>query len=240
MKAPLRFWLITLATLLGVAVTSALGYWQYGRGLAMKAQDVALARQGRLAPLPNAEMLALAAPVHAIHRSVRLRGSWLDQRTVFLDNRPMNGKVGLIVLTPLQLEGSATVVMVQRGWIQRNFLDRNALPQVSTPRDLVQIEGRIAPWPSKLYELGGSGLGAIRQNLDLAQFRAESGLPTFEVTVKQTDAAADGLVRDWPEAQVTLRKHFGYALQWWGISALMVFLYVWFQIVRRFSAKRRA
>ena len=240
MKAPLRFWLITLATVLGVGITSALGYWQYGRGLTMKAQDVALARQGRLAPLPNAEMLALAAPTHAIHRGVSLRGRWLDQRTVFLDNRPMNGKVGLIVLTPLQLEGSATVVMVQRGWVQRNFLDRNALPQVSTPRELVEIEGRIAPWPSKLYELDGSGVGVIRQNLDLAQFRAESGLPTFEVTVKQTDATADGLTRDWPEAQVTLRKHFGYALQWWGISALLVFLYVWFQIVRRFSAKRRA
>ena len=206
----------------------------------MNAQDVALARQGRLTPLANADLLALAAPVHATHRTVKLRGRWLDQRTLFLDNRPMKGKVGLIVLTPLQLEGSATVVMVQRGWVQRNFLDRNALPQVETSPDLIQIEGRIAPWPSKLYELDGSGGGAIRQNLDLAQFRAESGLPTFEVTVKQTDAVADGLTRDWPEAQVTLRKHFGYALQWWGISTLLVFLYVWFQIVRRFFAKRRA
>ena len=111
---------------------------------------------------------------------------------------------------------------------------------MASPLELVEIEGRIAPWPSKLYELDGSGSGAIRQNLDWAQFRAESGLPTLEVTVKQTNAAADGLSRDWPEVQVTLRKHFGYALQWWGISALLIFLYVWFQIVRRFSARRRA
>jgi len=240
LKAPFRFWLITLATAVGVGVTLALGHWQYGRGLTMQEQDAALAQQGRLAPMSNAGLLALTAPVQALHRTVRLRGHWLGPRTVFLDNRPMNGKAGLIVLTPLQLDGSAAVVMVQRGWVQRNFLDRSALPQLTTPSDLVEIEGRIAPWPSKLYELDGPGAGAIRQNLDWAQFRAESGLPALEVTVKQTDARADGLTRDWPEAQVTLRKHFGYALQWWGISALLLFLYVWFQIVRRFFAKRRA
>lgn len=240
MKASFRFWLITLATLLGVGATLALGHWQYGRGVTMQEQDAALARQTRLVPLANAGLLALSAPEQAMHRSARLRGLWLGQRTVFLDNRPMNGKVGLIVLTPLQLEGSATVVMVQRGWAQRNFLDRTALPQVGSPLGLVEIEGRIAPWPSKLYELDGSGAGAIRQNLDWAQFRAESGLPTLQVTIKQTNAGADGLTRDWPEVQVTLRKHFGYALQWWGISALLIFLYVWFQIVRRFSARRRA
>ncbi len=240
MKASFRFWLITLATLLGVGTTLALGHWQYGRGVTMQEQDAALARQGRLAPMSNAGLLALSVPAQAVHRSTRLRGHWLGQRTVFLDNRPMNGKAGLIVLTPLRLEGSASVVMVQRGWAQRNFLNRSALPPVASPLELVEIEGRIAPWPSKLYELDGSGSGAIRQNLDWAQFRAESGLPTLEVTIKQTNAAADGLSRDWPEAQVTLRKHFGYALQWWGISALLIFLYVWFQIVRRFSARRRA
>ncbi|MDP2367039.1 SURF1 family protein [Rhodoferax sp.] len=240
MKTPLRFCLVTLATVLGVGITLALGAWQYGRGLTMQAQDAALAQQGRLAPISNTGLLALTAPAQAVHRTVRLRGHWLGPRTVFLDNRPMNGKAGLIVLTPLQLDGAVSVLMVQRGWVARNFLDRSALPQVATPSGLVEIEGRIAPWPSKLYEMGGSGAGPIRQNLDWAQFRAESGLPAMEVTVKQTDSQTDGLVRDWPEAQVTLRKHFGYAIQWWGISALLVFLYVWFQIVRRFSAKRRA
>ncbi|MBK6295690.1 MAG: SURF1 family protein [Rhodoferax sp.] len=239
MNARFRFWLITLATLLGLGVTLALGHWQYGRGVTMQEQDLALARQGSLTPLSNGALLALSAPTQALHRSVKLRGQWLDQRTVFLDNRPMNGIAGLIVLTPLQLEGQATAVMVQRGWVQRNFLDRAALPQLGISAGWVEIEGRIAPWPSKLYELDGPGAGAIRQNLDLAQFRTESGLPVFELTVKQTGAAADGLKRDWPEAQVTLRKHFGYALQWWGMSALLVVLYVWFQIVRRLLAKRR-
>ena len=83
--------MVTLATLLGVGVTVALGYWQYGRGVTMQEQDATLQRQGSLTPLPNASLLALSNPAQAMHRPVRLRGQWLDQRTVFLDNRSRAG-----------------------------------------------------------------------------------------------------------------------------------------------------
>jgi surfeit locus 1 family protein len=44
--------------------------------------------------------------------------------------------------------------------------------------------------------------------------------------------AADGLLRDWPAPDAGLQKHYGYAFQWFALSALILGLYVWFQLIR--------
>jgi surfeit locus 1 family protein len=182
----------------------------------------------------------LPDPVLEMHRGVLLRGRWLPAHTVFLDNRPMNGKTGLYVATPLQLEGSSAVVLVLRGWVARNFVDRARLPALQTSAEVVEIQGRIAPAPSKLYELGDADAGPIRQNLDIVRVKAETGLPLLAVWVQQTDAVSEGLLRDWPPANLGVHKNYGYAFQWFGLGALIAVLYVWFQIVRRFFYPRRA
>jgi surfeit locus 1 family protein len=70
--------------------------------------------------------------------------------------------------------------------------------------------------------------------------KAETGLPLLAVWVQQTDAASEGLLRDWPPANLGVHKNYGYAFQWFGLGALIAVLYVWFQIVRRFFYPRRA
>ncbi len=114
------------------------------------------------------------------------------------------------------------------------------MPAIETPAGVVEIEGRIAPAPGKLYELGSPEMGRIRQNLDLGRFAAETGLPLLAVSVQQMGAGGDGLSRDWPLADTGVEKHYGYAFQWFALSALISILYVWFQIVRRFIYPRRA
>jgi surfeit locus 1 family protein len=67
----------------------------------------------------------------------------------------------------------------------------------------------------------------------LAALRAKTGWPLLEVTVVQTGAPSEGLLREWPQPATGVEKHYGYAFQWFGLSALITLLYVWFQIVRR-------
>jgi surfeit locus 1 family protein len=169
-----------------------------------------------------------------LHRQVRLRGEWVAQNTVFLDNRQMHDLAGFYVVTPLRLAGSNSVILVQRGWVARNFLDRTSLPVVDSPAGEVEVEGRMAPPPSKLYAFAGGEVGAIRQNLDLAEFSAETGLALLPLSVLQSGPTEGRLQRDWPAANLGVEKHHGYAFQWFGLSALIAILYVWFQIVRRF------
>ena len=166
-----------------------------------------------------------------MHRQARLQGVWQDAHTVYLDNRPMSGKSGFWVVTPLALEGGPRWVLVQRGGVPRDFNDRSRLPAISTPQGLVTISGRMAPPPSKLYEFDGVQTGRIRQNLDISAFSAEVGQPLLLASLLQTDAASEGLLRDWVAPATGIDKHHGYAFQWFALSALIVSLYVWFQLI---------
>jgi surfeit locus 1 family protein len=143
-------------------------------------------------------------------------------------------------MTPLKLEGPGTVVLVQRGWAQRSFTDRTALPPLQTPQGVVEVQGHLAPWPSRLYDFGGAQVGPIRQNLDLQGYRQETGLALLEVTLLQSGPASEGLLREWPVVASGVEKHHGYAFQWFGLSGLIALLYVWFQIVQPRRQKRPA
>jgi surfeit locus 1 family protein len=249
-NARLRFWILTLAALLGVAATLALGRWQLSRAAQKEALQAAIDTQNRL-PAIDLTVLPKAADLTELeHRQASVRGRWLAERTVFLDNRQMHAQQGFFVVTPLQLNGSSAVLLVQRGWVPRNFVDRSVLPAIDTPAGLVEVHGRIAPPPGKLYEFKGPQgvpLGPIRQNLDLAAFAQETGLPLLPVSLLQTgddDSAGGGapaarLQRDWPAANTGVEKHYGYAFQWFGLATLITILYVWFQIVRRYFFPKR-
>lgn len=235
---PARRWLVAAAAAVGVAVTAALGFWQLGRAHQKEALAAAIAAQRERPPLAQQALLEAPQPAALVHAPVRLRGTWLAARTVWLDNRQMAGRVGFYVVTPLRLAGTERVVLVQRGWAPRNFTQRDALPPLETPAGEIELTGRIAPPPAKLYQFDGAAAGPIRQNLDLPAYAAETGLDLLPVSVQQTGAPSQGLQRDWPEAGGSgPEKNYGYAVQWWALSALIAFLYVWFQFLQ---PRRRA
>jgi surfeit locus 1 family protein len=226
-----RFWVITLAALLAAALTCRLGFWQWGRAADKIALESAISERNRLPALDWRAPAAIENIANKMHRPVLLRGRWAQPRTVYLDNRQMQAKPGFYVVTPLVLDDGRAVA-VQRGWVQRNFEQREKLPAVSTPDGTVEVAGRIAPPPARLYQFGGAGTGAIRQNLDLAAWRAETGLNLETAwSVQQTGPASEGLLRDWPQPASGVEKHYGYAFQWWALSALIALLYVWFQFI---------
>jgi len=240
-----RFWLITGAAMAAVAATAALGRWQLDRAAQKQALQMAMDDRMRLPAIDGRALAALRTPDEqeaVLHRQVQLRGHWLAQHTVYLDNRQMGGRQGFFVLTPLQLENSPAVVLVQRGWVPRDFQDRTALAPVQTPPGGVELVGRVAATPARLLELeggdNGSGASRIRQNLELVAFRAETGLPLVDVSVLQTGANGEGLLRQWPAVSLGVDKHHGYAFQWFGLSGLIATLYVWFQLVRRIFRPR--
>ena len=233
-------WAVALAAM---ALTASLGRWQLSRAAEKEASQAAVAERQRLPALDGASLAQALSDDQArelLHRAITLRGQWLADRTVFLDNRPMARQTGFYVLTPLRLTGSDRVVLVQRGWAPRHQVDRSLLPPVQTPTGEVQVSGRIAAHPPRVYQLGQEQGGAIRQNLDLDAWRAETGLPLAPVLVVQTGAASDGVQRDWPEAASGVEKHYGYAFQWFGLCTLIGLLLLWFQVVRPLYRARRA
>jgi surfeit locus 1 family protein len=233
-NAKARLLLITLATLLGMGIAASLGRWQLSRAAEKEALQASMDRQSGKYLVDTALLVSAPDPLLLVHQHAQLRGQWLADQTVYLDNRQMNAKVGFFVLTPLRLEGSAQVLLVQRGWVQRNFEERDKVPAIETPAGTVRLEGRMAPPPSKLLELGQPEASVIRQNLDMAQFRAQTRLPLLPVMLVQTGPASEGLLREWPAVNLGVEKHYGYALQWFGIAAALALLYLWYQILKPF------
>jgi surfeit locus 1 family protein len=234
-----RFWLLTASAVLVAGVTFSLGQWQLRRAAQKENLQLAIQTQGKQPLLSAQDLTDPQALTAAVYRRAVLKGVWQPDHTVFLDNRQMYAKPGFFVVTPLRLAETGQVILVQRGWVPRNFVNRSALPDIQTPSGLVTVLGRIAPPPSKLYAFKGADSGRIRQNIDLAGFSREIALPLLPVTFLQTGAASDGLLRDWPAPNVGIERHFGYAFQWFAFCALAVGLYVWFQLINPWRLRRK-
>lgn len=236
-----RRWLVLIAALLAAAGTARLGVWQLDRAAQKIALHEAQQARGALPPLDRAQLPATPEAARQLqHRRVLLEGRWVAGRTIYLDNRQMNGQPGFFVVTPLQL-ADGDVVLVQRGWIPRNLQSREQLAPFDTPSGSVRLEGRIAPALARLYEFGADAHGPIRQNLDIAAYASETGLalrPLAVVQLEGSPAAKDGLRRQWAPSAPDVSTHYGYAVQWFALSALITGLYVWFELIR--PRRRRA
>ena len=234
MNSRARFWLVGMAALVGVGLTLSLGRWQLQRAAYKESLAEQVRSRAALAPLSQDALLALgpdALPSQAQRRTA-LRGVWLPQYTVALDNRQMLDKQGFFIMTPLQLDAAGTVVLVQRGWLPRNFLQRDTLLPFDTPTGTVEVAGTIALAPARLYEFDAGEKGRIRQNLNIANYRIETGLPLRDFMLVQQGPAAQGLLRDWPAPNLGIERHYGYAFQWFSLAALIAGLYFWFQWLR--------
>lgn len=246
-------WLVLAAALLGIALTGRLGLWQLDRARQKLAIEAAMQSRAAEPPLDPRQLATdEGAAQGQQHRRTTLHGRWLAAHTVYLDNRSMAGRQGFVVVTPLLLaDGDA--VLVQRGWMPRDFQDRSRLAPLATPDGEVRVPGRLAPPPSRLLALGdesgGAAAGPIRQNLDLAAFAAEIRVRLRPLSLQQTAAAAvlagdaaresdDGLLRQWPAPAVDVGKHHGYAFQWFALAALIAGLTGWFQFIRPWRQAR--
>lgn len=234
-----RFWVLSVAAVVVAATTFSLGQWQLRRAAQKQNLQLAIEAQSNQFILKAQDLADPKILMDAVHRRATLNGLWRAEHTVFLDNRQMNGKPGFIAITPLALDGTGQIILVQRGWAPRSFANRAALPAIDTPTGPVTVRGRIAPPPSKLYEFKGADSGRIRQNIDIASFSREIALPLMPVSMAQTGPANEGLLRDWAAPNVGIDKHYGYAFQWFGLCALVIGLYVWFQMIHPWRLKRK-
>lgn len=231
---------ILLAALAVAGLTARLGVWQLDRAAAKQALQAAVDARRDAPALPPGELARDAAAVaQQHHRRITLEGRWSAGHTLWLDNRQMQARVGFVVVTPLLLP-DGTAVLVQRGWQPRDAADRTRVQPPDTPAGPVRVAGRIAPPPSRLYEFDAAASGPIRQNLDVESYSRETRLALRPLSLLQLDEPGqqpDGLLRDWAAPAAGVHKHYGYAFQWFALSALTVLLYVWFQLIK---PRRRA
>jgi surfeit locus 1 family protein len=236
-----RDWMVLVAALLFAALTARLGVWQLDRADQKNRAQAALNERRVMPPLPAAALALRPSEAAAQHsRLITLEGQWLPEKTVYLENRQMDTRVGFYAVTPLRLD-DGTAVLVQRGWFPRDQAERTRIVAPPAPAGRVVVRGRIAPSPGRIYDFAGAASGPIRQNLQIEAYARETALPLRPVSVVEEDsptASPDGLLRHWQAPAADVQKHYGYAFQWFALSTLTIALYAWFQIIQ--PLRRRA
>ncbi|MFJ3314235.1 SURF1 family protein [Herbaspirillum huttiense] len=213
------------ATLVVVAAGIALGQWQTHRAEEKLALQQRMQARGSEVPLS-------ALPVDASDaefRQIRLRGHYLPQWTLYLENRPYNGAVGFHVLTLFQPEGRGPAVVVARGWAPRDAADRTRVPQVPPPSGLTEVQGILRRDAGHVLQLGTADAPrpqAILQNLDVPALAKASGVPLVPLVIEQGGAAGDTLVRDWPAPSLGIDRHRGYAVQWYALAGMALLFFI--------------
>jgi surfeit locus 1 family protein len=187
---------VLLAAVLAVLATARLGFWQLDRASRSSRctsawKEIACCRRSRrptwrandLSPTNSTTAArgfgAAGSGAHGLSRQPA------DERRA----RPIRGHPAAARRQRRRDPGAARLG-------QRNFLDRAALPALTSPAGIVEVTGLIAPPPSRLYEFASQASGPIRQNIDVDGFAQERGLPLLPLSVLQADSAAtvgDGL-----------------------------------------------
>jgi surfeit locus 1 family protein len=152
---------------------------------------------------------------------VEVRGVFLPERTVLLDNKVRHQRAGYEVITPLRTASGP--VLVDRGWIAAGP-SRDILPEIRTPSGEVRIEGIALERLPRVLAVGTSSSGKVRQHIEIDAFAAETGLRLQPRVIEQHSPADDGLLREWPRADSGAEKSESYSLQWYGLAALAVAL----------------
>ncbi len=228
-----RFKLIPfVATVLVVALGIQLGNWQSRRAEQKIALQDKLAQGAQAAPLVL-DGAPLAADAVAWRR-VTMRGAFVRNWPVYLDNRPYQGRAGFYLLMPFKIAGSTMHVLVARGWLPRDPAVRDRVPADATPDGEVTLQGVARLNAGHVMQLGSAPPltpNAIVQNADPLQLAKDSGLTMQPFVVEQgapAQPAGDDvqMVRDWPAPALGVEKHQGYAFQWYALAAMAVIFFV--------------
>jgi surfeit locus 1 family protein len=166
------------------------------------------------------------------HR-VEARGEFDQAGQILIDNRVVNGVAGYHVLAPLRIDGSALYVLVNRGWVAGGA-DRNQLPAIPRVKGQVRIVGVAVDPVSRYFEFAGAQpRGGVWQNLNFVRYQHTFARPLQPILIQQSSDTRDGLYRQWPRPDAGVATHVSYALQWYGLAATIVGLFLVLNLKKR-------
>ena len=165
-----------------------------------------------------------------VYRKASITGKFDSERQFLWDNKTHQGKPGFHVLTPFMLDGQQAAIIVNRGWVPM-LGRRDQLPDVGVEQVTVTISGIIKD-PSNAIQLAdkqdlsGTKYPHIVQAFEPDAFGTELGLTFLPVMIELAKDDEYGYVREWKPYFGKIDRHNGYALQWFLMALITLFLFV--------------
>jgi len=215
---------LTLALLALALLFARLGWWQLER---KTGKELLFEQFG------NGPLLSLEQALEHGQKFARVEayGHYDPSRHVLLDNKILNGRAGVHVLTPFTLD-DGTEILVNRGWLPLPP-DRRSLPEVDTD-DSMRTIGGILNKPSS----GGPRIGepdvlvmdrwpqlVTYLDLDSVSAAMDTSLEPWLLQLEPEDESGfEG--RQWQAAVMGPEVHGAYALQWFALAAAAFIIWI--------------
>ena len=228
-----RLWAIIVTTI-SVFVFMELGKWQLSRADEKNAQHEQLEQYAAEPAITLPEVLIKLEDFQ--YRNIEVRGEYLSEHTIYLDNKTYKGRAGYHVITPLKIANSSLSVAINRGWIATGY-DRTILPLIPEISGPVKVTGVVVSPESRALQLSDKVLpvGKVWGNFDLQRYQDVTGLELQPIMVLQKDKVEDGLIRDWDKPDSGASKNVGYAIQWFSLAATALIIFLVLNVRRKNS-----
>ena len=225
MKVLISNWKASLTFLLFLLLVLSLGVWQIDRGYNKKElENTFLERQSQ----PVKEIKYNEFLESDLYRNVVLEGKYLE-KIFFLDNRIHNGKPGLKVFSPFETTNN-NLVLVSRGWIELE--ERSKLPLINTTKNVLKIQGVLRPESQDFVleneEMNNKNNPILLQTVNLSELSNFLGKPLSPYILELSELSESAFVKTWQPINLSSFRHFGYAVQWFGLAVVLIVGYVFF------------
>jgi surfeit locus 1 family protein len=225
-----RWILATLLVIGGIALCIRLGIWQLDRLEKRKAFNARVQIQLDASPLNLVNEALNADHYNLEYRQVHATGRYDFEHQIALRNQYYGNEWGVHLVTPLILEESGKVILVDRGWIPAADFESGDWTKFNEP-GLVEVQG-VLRRPQTKAEIGnrsdptplpGSAPLKAWYFINLEQIARQSPYPLMNAYIQQAPQVEwTGLpYRTQPELELSEGPHFGYALQWFTFAVLL-------------------
>lgn len=223
-----KYWPGHVVMIMCVSFAVGLGMWQLDAWQARRADAAVDISNTAPVTLDSVMTGDSSFPGRSLGRPVTFSGTWVKASTLYIAERKVQKSRGYWVVTPVQVDGSASAIPVVRGW--------SATPTSVDPSGRVHVTG----W---LQATEGSGPidddphDNILSGMRLASMVEHVDADLYSAYIVARDIAGQGAANGAelrsvsasavPEVSgFTALRNFLYAVEWWVFGAFALFIWV--------------
>ncbi len=167
-------------------------------------------------------------------QKTQVQGEYLNQLTMFLQNRFYHDQLGYDVLTPFRIKNDSTLLLIDRGWVAGSA---NKIPADIPPALQNSALGYIKLLNEYQFMLGENILNfdkksIVMQKIDTVQLGKILHQSFYPFVLRLSADESAGFIRDWPIVMFMPERHMGYAIQWFVMAIVLLIAYCGFCLER--------
>ena len=208
-----------------------LGFWQLDRANEKNSKNSNYTLRQADNSIDLNKELSIENEETLLWRRTIVNGSFLNKKSIILDNQILNKIAGFNVLTPYQIKDSQYIVLINRGW-QPNLARRDLIPNIQSIEGDVVIKGHIAKFPTSGISLGQENIETLNssvfrmQKLEIDELRHFLTFNLLPYMIYLDPLIDKGNYSTFKLPAPGSEKNYGYAFQWFAFAFTLLIIFI--------------